>query len=90
MPHFLPSFRKANISLLVIFVLLASSLIALLTMHQIQNLMSYGATTSNYFRAYYLAKAGLELALTEANIREAGFEMEVLSGDAIVAENVLT
>jgi hypothetical protein len=73
----------------VIFVLLASSLIGLLAMHQIKNLMSYGATTSNYFRAYYLAKAGLELALAETYLRDAGFQMKVQSGDAIVSGNLL-
>jgi hypothetical protein len=74
----------------VIFVLLASSLIALLAIHQIRNLMTYGATTSNYFRAYYLAKAGLELALTEVHLRDAGFKMKISSGDNIVSENVLS
>jgi hypothetical protein len=74
----------------VIFVLLACSLIALLAMHQIQNLMSYGATTANYFRAYYLAKAGLDLALTETYLRDVGFQMQVQSGDAIVSGNLLT
>jgi hypothetical protein len=61
----------------VIFVLLASALIALLAMHQIQNLMSYGATTYHYFRTHYLAKAGLEIALTETYLRDAGFEMKI-------------
>ncbi|MDR2191200.1 MAG: hypothetical protein LBP53_08835 [Candidatus Peribacteria bacterium] len=76
----------------MIFVLLASSLIALLAMHQIRNLMTYGATTYNYFRAHYLARAGLELALTETHLRDAGFQMGakqgIASGDAIVSENV--
>jgi hypothetical protein len=80
---------KGNISLLVIFVLLASSLIALLAMHQIQNLMSYGGLTSRYFKAHYLAKAGLELALTETSLREAGFQVQVDSGNAIVSGNLL-
>jgi hypothetical protein len=85
--------KRGNISLLVIFVLLASSLIALLAMNQIQHLLSYGAMTNNYFRAHYLAKAGLELALTETSLREAGFQMGeqqgILSGDAVVISNVL-
>jgi len=56
--------------LLVIFVLLASSLIALLAMSQLQHLMSYGNQTFNFFRAHYLAKAGLELSLTEVYLRD--------------------
>jgi hypothetical protein len=63
----------------VIFVLLASSLIALLAINQLTNLMSYGNTTFNFFRAHYLAKAGLELAVTEADNRDAGFEMSISS-----------
>ncbi len=53
----LPRKAKGNVSLLVIFVLLTSSLMALLAMSQIQNLMSYGNQTFNFFRAHYLAKA---------------------------------
>jgi hypothetical protein len=56
---------KGNVSLLVIFVLLASSVISLLSINQIQRLLTYGNMTFNYFRAFYLAKAGTELGLTE-------------------------
>jgi hypothetical protein len=52
---------KGNVSLLVIFVLLASSVISLLSINQIQRLMTYGNMTSNYFRAFYIAQAGTEL-----------------------------
>ncbi|MDR3168989.1 MAG: hypothetical protein LBU27_04455 [Candidatus Peribacteria bacterium] len=80
MHHFRrPSRYRGNISLLVIFILLGSSLIALLAMSQLRNLITYGATTSNYFKAYYLAKAGLELAITETSLRDAGFEVSVHS-----------
>jgi len=48
---------KGNVSLLVIFILLASSVIALLSINQIQRLLTYGNMTFNYFRAFYLAKA---------------------------------
>jgi ribulose 1,5-bisphosphate synthetase/thiazole synthase len=48
-------------------------------MSQIKNLMRYGATTSNYFKAYYLAKAGVELAITETAIRDAGFQIAMNS-----------
>jgi ABC-type microcin C transport system permease subunit YejE len=61
---------KGNISLLVILILLASSVIALLSINQIQRLISYGNMTFNYFRAFYLAKAGTELGLTEVYNRD--------------------
>ncbi len=48
---------SGNVSLLVILILLASSVIALLSINQIQHLLTYGNMTFNYFRSYYLAKA---------------------------------
>lgn len=80
---------NGNISLLVILVLLASSVIALLSINQIQHLMTYGNMTFNYFRSYYLAKAWTELWLTEVYNRDSWFENHVQSGDAIVTENLV-
>lgn len=68
---------KGNISLLVILILLASSVIGLLSINQIQRLITYGNMTFNYFRAFYLAKAWTELGLTEVYYREAGFNHEI-------------
>lgn len=81
---------KGNVSLLVIFVLLASSVISLLSINQIQRLLTYGNMTFNYFRAFYLAKAGTELWLTEVYNSGDGFNHEVLSGSAIVTWNLLS
>ena len=80
---------KGNVSLLVIFVLLASSVIALLSINQIQHLLAYWNMTFNYFRAFYLAKAWTELGLTEVYYREAWFEDSVGSWDAIVTWNLI-
>ena len=68
---------KGNISLLVILILLASSVIALLSISQIQHLITYWDMTFNYFRAFYLAKAGTELGLTEVYNRENWFEDKI-------------
>lgn len=81
---------KGNVSLLVIFVLLASSVISLLSINQIQRLLTYGNMTFNYFRAFYLAKAGTELGLTEVYNRWDGFNHEILSGSAIITWNFLS
>jgi len=70
---------KGNISLLVILILLASSVIALLSINQIQRLISYGNMTFNYFRAFYLAKAGTELGLTEVYNRDNWFEDKIIN-----------
>lgn len=80
---------KGNVSLLVIFVLLASSVISLLSINQIQRLITYGNMTFNYFRAFYIAKAWTELWLTEVYYREDGFN-QVLSGDFITTWNFLS
>lgn len=80
---------RGNVSLLVILILLASSVISLLSINQIQRLMTYWNMTSNYFRAFYIAKAGTELWLTEVYNSEAWFN-HVLSGDFITTWNFLS
>lgn len=93
MKNLIPSIRnkklKGNISLLVILILLASSVISLLSINQIQRLLTYWNTTFNYFRAFYLAKAGTELGLTEVYYREAWFQQNISSWNAIVTENLV-
>ena len=80
---------KGNVSLLVIFILLASSVIALLSINQIQHLLTYWNMTFNYFRAFYLAKAWTELGLTEVYNSGDGFDHHVETGNAIVVWNLL-
>ena len=80
---------KGNISLLVILILLASSVISLVSINQIQRLITYGNMTFNYFRAFYIAKAGTELWLTEVYNRWDGFN-QVLSGNSITTWNFLS
>lgn len=80
---------RGNISLLVILILLASSVISLLSINQIQRLITYGNMTFNYFRAFYIAKAGTELWLTEVYNSGDGFN-QVLSGDFITTWNFLS
>ena len=81
---------KGNVSLLVIFILLACSVIALLSINQIQHLLTYWNMTFNYFRAFYLAKAWTELGLTEVYYREAWFEHTINSWDFIVSSNLIS
>lgn len=79
---------KGNVSLLVILILLASSVISLLSINQIQRLLTYGNMTFNYFRAFYLAKAWTELWLTEVYNSGDGFTHSI-SGDNIIIQNNL-
>jgi len=80
---------KGNVSLLVILILLASSVISLLSINQIQHLISYWNMTFNYFRSFYIAKAWTELGLTEVYHREAWFNQTINSWDSIVLENLV-
>lgn len=80
---------KGNISLLVILILLASSVISLLSINQIQRLITYWNQTFNYFRAFYLAKAWTELWLTEVYNSENGFNHSIPSDNSIVQDNLI-
>lgn len=80
---------KGNISLLVILVLLATSVITMLSINQITRLITYWNQTFNYFRAYYLAKAWTELWLAEVYNREDGFNHAVSNESEIVTWNLV-
>lgn len=80
---------RGNISLLVILVLLATSVITLLSINQITRLITYWNQTFNYFRAYYIAKAWTELWLAEVYNREDGFNNKIPKESSIVSWNLL-
>lgn len=81
--------KRWNISILVIFVLLASSLLGILSMNFVQQMMKQSAVVNSYYKAYYLSKAWIELGLVQINHRGIGFEYAVNTGDAIVRDNFL-
>jgi len=81
---------KGNISLLVILILLASSVISLLSINQIQRLLTYWNMTFNYFRAFYLAKAWTELWLTEVYNSGDWLNHRIESWSTIVLWNLLS
>ena len=62
-----------NISILVILVLLACSLMWILSMNFLNNLLAYTDNSYSYYKSYYYAKAGLELALTEIDNSDVWF-----------------
>ncbi len=76
-----------NISILVIFVLLASSLIGILTMNFVKQMVSYTNDMHSYYKSYYHAKAGLELSLVEINNAGIWFSNQIWSGDDIFVDN---
>lgn len=80
--------KKWNISILVIFILLASSLLGVLAMNFVQSMMKQSATVYNYYQSYYLAKAWVELSLAELGHRGLGFE-QTFSDPSFLSGNFL-
>jgi len=69
--------KKGNISIFVIFVLLASSLLWLLTLIFVQKLLRYQSVAIGYYQSYYTAKAWIETALALDKIRGVWFSYTV-------------
>jgi hypothetical protein len=69
------------------FVLLASSLIGILTINFVQQMVANTSRINAYYKSYYLAKAGIELGLTEIKSRGIGFEINHSSGADIIKQN---
>lgn len=69
--------KKGNISIFVIFVLLASSLLWLLTLIFVQKLLRYQSVAIGYYQSYYSAKAWIETALALDKIRGVGFSYTI-------------
>jgi len=78
---------KWNISILVIFVLLASSLIGVLTMNFLKQIISYTNDIYGYHKSYYFSKAWLELALTQVNNAGIGFSNIIWQNDTVFLDN---
>lgn len=78
-------YRKLNwnISILVILVLLACSLMGILSMNFLNNLLSYTDNSYSYYKSYYYAKAWLELALTEIDNSDVWFSHNIPLTDVI-------
>lgn len=78
---------KWNISILIIFVLLISGLIGMLTMNFIKDMLRYTNDIYSYNKAYYQANAGMELALTEIDNSGIWFSNKINEWDSIFVDN---
>ena len=74
---------KWNVSIMVILILMACSLIWLLTVIFLNSLISYTDDIYSYHKSYYVAKAWLELALTEIDNSAMWFSHDIDSGNMI-------
>lgn len=78
---------KWNVSIMVILILLACSLMGILTVVFLNSLITYTDDTYSYHKSYYIAKAWLELALTEIDNSAMWFSHTIETGDLINANN---
>lgn len=78
---------KWNVSIMVILILLACSLMGILTVVFLKSLITYTDDTYSYHKSYYIAKAWLELALTEIDNSAMWFSHDIYSGDVINSGN---
>lgn len=67
----------------MILVLLACSLMGILSMNFLNNLISYTDNSYSYYKSYYYAKAWLELALTEIDNSDVWFSHNIPLTDVI-------
>jgi len=79
--------KRGNISILVIFILLASSLLGILSMNFVQQMMKQSTVVNSYYKAYYLSKALIEIGLSQIQHRGIGFEYTIHTWDDIVRNN---
>lgn len=79
--------KQGNISIMVLFVLVASSLIWVLTMNFVNQMIYASDVMTSYYNSYYLSNAGLELLLTEAKHRGIWFELTIGTWSSIFKEN---
>lgn len=76
--------KKANIMLLVLFIMFISSLLWLLVSQYVRNMIKISWLFEDYYATYYYAYAWLELGLSQINYRERnsqkpfGFEDEIV------------
>lgn len=68
---------KANITILVIFMLITASVIGLLVMWYVRNMLTFSNNFFSYNKAYYLAEGWIELQLTKAQQRGIGYQDDV-------------
>jgi|GEM_PF-5233705 len=57
--------------------MVASGLLALLTLQFVKHFLTSSSILDNYYKAYYMARGGLETLLTEGNVRGYGFQHDL-------------
>lgn len=82
--------KKGNISLLVLFILVACSLLGIIAVQYTRHMAIQTGQIYNYYKTYYLAKWGSEIGLSLMQLRWAGYSWEIKQDDPFVQQNVRT
>lgn len=69
--------KRWNITIVVLLLMVASGLLALLTLQFVKHFLTSGSLLDDYYKAYYMARGWLETLLTEANSRGYGFQHDL-------------
>lgn len=82
--------KKGNISLLVLFVLVACSLLGIIAVQYIKHMAIQTNQIYNYYKTYYLAKWWSEIGLSLMKLRWPGYSREINQNDLFVQQNIST
>lgn len=79
--------NRWNMLIIVIFVMIITSLFGILTTRYVNSIIQYGSAFHNYYKAYYLANAPLQLQLLKQKNRWLGFEDKILTWSSTFSNN---
>ena len=79
--------KQWNILIFVILLMLAASMLWLLTMSFLKEMFTYTSELEWYYKSYYMSKAWLELALVEINNSNVGLSSNVTWWANIIVNN---
>jgi len=65
--------------------MISSGLLALLTLQFVKHFLTTSATLDHYYKAYYMARGGVEAMLTEENLRGYGFQYSITDSSPLMA-----
>jgi len=82
--------KKGNISLLVLFVLVACSLLGIIAVQYIKHMAIQTNQMYSFYKTYYLAKWWSEIWLSLMKLRWVWYSMEIQKEDPFVLQNIST
>jgi len=80
--------KKWNISLLVLFVLVACSLLGIIAVQYTRHIAIQTDQMNNYYKAYYLAKWWSEIWLSLMQLRKEWYSWEIKNNEKFIEQNI--